>query len=94
MLLDALLIGPKTVSMSSVVANVPSGKAVVVLDSGTSYTCVFEHDNYCTTFFFWLNELTDTRRLMYAMRFTVASTVHRTTHPWANGSFPVMLRLI
>ncbi|KAI0660918.1 acid protease [Cubamyces menziesii] len=37
-LLDALLVGEKSVPLSSVVANAPSGKAVVMFDSGTSYT--------------------------------------------------------
>ncbi|GJE84392.1 A1 family peptidase [Phanerochaete sordida] len=38
-LLDAVLIsGTKAVSVTSVVAGVPEGKAVVLLDSGTSYT--------------------------------------------------------
>lgn len=38
-LLDAVLVsGQKTVSVTSVVAGVPEGKAVVLLDSGTSYT--------------------------------------------------------
>lgn len=39
-LLDAVLIGSSSVSVSSTVPNVPSNKAVVMLDSGTSYTCV------------------------------------------------------
>ncbi|CDO76249.1 hypothetical protein BN946_scf184470.g7 [Trametes cinnabarina] len=37
-LLDALLVGPKAVPLSSVVSGAPSGKAVVMFDSGTSYT--------------------------------------------------------
>ncbi|KAL6298287.1 aspartic peptidase domain-containing protein [Sparassis latifolia] len=37
-LLDALLVGSNTVSLSSSVSDVPSGKAVIMLDSGTSYT--------------------------------------------------------
>ncbi|KAI0921265.1 hypothetical protein AcW2_006291 [Taiwanofungus camphoratus] len=39
-LLDAVLIGSSSVSVSSTVPNVPSNKAVVMLDSGTSYTYV------------------------------------------------------
>ena len=39
-LLDSVLVGSKTVSVSSNVSGVPSGKAVVLLDSGTSYTYV------------------------------------------------------
>lgn len=37
-LLDALLVGNKSVSVSTTVSGAPSDKAVVVLDSGTSYT--------------------------------------------------------
>ncbi|KAI9000949.1 acid protease [Trametes punicea] len=37
-LLDALLVGPKSVPLSSAVSGAPSGKAVVMFDSGTSYT--------------------------------------------------------
>ncbi|OSD04314.1 acid protease [Trametes coccinea BRFM310] len=37
-LLDALLVGTKAVPLSSVVSGAPSGKAVVMFDSGTSYT--------------------------------------------------------
>ncbi|KAI0036724.1 aspartic peptidase domain-containing protein [Vararia minispora EC-137] len=37
-LLDALLIGSETVLVSSVVSGAPSDKAVVLLDSGSSYT--------------------------------------------------------
>ncbi|EMD40676.1 hypothetical protein CERSUDRAFT_43711, partial [Gelatoporia subvermispora B] len=37
-LLDAVLVGGSTVPVSSVVVGAPSGKAVVMLDSGTSYT--------------------------------------------------------
>ncbi|KAH9947244.1 aspartic peptidase domain-containing protein [Amylocystis lapponica] len=37
-LLDALLVGPTAVKVSSTVANAPTDKAVVMLDSGTSYT--------------------------------------------------------
>ncbi|KAL7282459.1 hypothetical protein ACG7TL_003930 [Trametes sanguinea] len=37
-LLDALLVGSKAVPLSSVVSGAPSGKAVVMFDSGTSYT--------------------------------------------------------
>ena len=40
-LLDAVLVGSKTVSVSSTVNGAPAGKAVVLLDSGTSYTSVF-----------------------------------------------------
>lgn len=43
-LLDAVIVGSTTVSVSSSVTGVPSGKAVVLLDSGTSYTYVlFSH---------------------------------------------------
>ena len=39
-LLDAVLInGQRTVPVTSVVPGAPAGKAVVLLDSGTSYTC-------------------------------------------------------
>ncbi|KAF7794539.1 hypothetical protein EIP86_005673 [Pleurotus ostreatoroseus] len=41
-LLDAVLVGSKTISVSSVVDGAPSGKAVVLLDSGTSYTYASE----------------------------------------------------
>ncbi|KAI0352889.1 acid protease [Trametes cingulata] len=37
-LLDAFLVGQNAVSLTSDVAGAPSGKAVVMLDSGTSYT--------------------------------------------------------
>lgn len=37
-LLDAVIVGSKTVAVSSDVTGVPSGQAVVLLDSGTSYT--------------------------------------------------------
>ena len=37
-LLEALIVGDKTVKVSSVVDGAPDGKAVVLLDSGTSYT--------------------------------------------------------
>ncbi|KAI0092630.1 aspartic peptidase domain-containing protein [Irpex rosettiformis] len=37
-LLEALIVGENTVAVSSVVDGAPSGKAVVLLDSGTSYT--------------------------------------------------------
>jgi len=37
-LLDAILIGDKTIAVSSVVSGAPSNKAVVMLDTGTSYT--------------------------------------------------------
>lgn len=37
---SVLLSGSKTVPLTSVVPGVPSGKAVALLDSGTSYTYV------------------------------------------------------
>ncbi|KAI0650674.1 acid protease [Trametes meyenii] len=37
-LLDAFLVGSKSVSLTTTVADAPSDKAVVMLDSGTSYT--------------------------------------------------------
>lgn len=37
-LLDAVLVGSQSVPVSSVVNGAPAGKAVVLLDSGTSYT--------------------------------------------------------
>ncbi|KAI0747432.1 aspartic peptidase domain-containing protein [Irpex lacteus] len=37
-LLEALIVGENTVAVTSVVDGAPSGKAVVLLDSGTSYT--------------------------------------------------------
>ena len=37
-LLDAILVSNKPVAVSSVVDGAPAGKAVVLLDSGTSYT--------------------------------------------------------
>lgn len=39
-LLDAVLIGTKTVSVTSTVTGAPLNKAVILLDSGTSYTYV------------------------------------------------------
>ncbi|TFK55700.1 acid protease [Heliocybe sulcata] len=37
-LLDSIIVGQNTVSLTTVVPNVPSNKAVALLDSGTSYT--------------------------------------------------------
>lgn len=37
-LLDAFLVGQGSVALTSTVPNAPSDKAVVMLDSGTSYT--------------------------------------------------------
>ena len=37
-LLDALLIGDSSIPLSTTVEGAPSDKAVVMLDSGTSYT--------------------------------------------------------
>lgn len=49
-LLDAVLIsGKKAVSVTSVVAGVPEGKAVVLLDSGTSYT--YAPPDVCTAIY-------------------------------------------
>jgi hypothetical protein len=39
-LLDSFIVGTKTYSVSTSVQGAPSNKAVVLLDSGTSYTCV------------------------------------------------------
>lgn len=48
-LLDAVLVGSKTIPVSSTVAGAPSGKAVVLLDTGTSY--VYAPEDVCTAIY-------------------------------------------
>ncbi|KIP12708.1 hypothetical protein PHLGIDRAFT_32641, partial [Phlebiopsis gigantea 11061_1 CR5-6] len=48
-LLDAVVIGSNTVAVNSSVSGVPSGKAVVLLDSGTSYT--YAPEDICTAIY-------------------------------------------
>jgi hypothetical protein len=44
-LLDSFIVGTETYSVSTGVQGAPSNKAVVLLDSGTSYTCVIIYVN-------------------------------------------------
>ncbi|KAJ3525367.1 hypothetical protein NM688_g8411 [Phlebia brevispora] len=48
-LVDAVLVGSKTVAVSSSVDGVPSGKAVALLDSGTSYS--YASEDVCTAIY-------------------------------------------
>ena len=42
-LLDAVFVGTNTISVTTTVANAPSNRAVVLVDSGTSYTYVLSY---------------------------------------------------
>ncbi|KAI0693590.1 aspartic peptidase domain-containing protein [Cytidiella melzeri] len=48
-LVDALIVGSKTVPVSTVVTGAPAGKAVVLLDSGTSFT--YAPEAVCTAIY-------------------------------------------
>ncbi len=92
-LLDALLIGDSgPIALSSTVSGAPSGKAVVMLDSGTSYTFVeqFPHDELCIDL---ASRLVMPRR-MCATQSMVPSRVPHTIRVLANGLCLAMLKLI
>ena len=42
-LIEAILVGNSVISMNTTVPNAPSNRAVSLLDSGTSYRCVFAY---------------------------------------------------
>ena len=91
-LLDAVLIGDSgSASLSSTVSGAPSGKAVVMLDSGTSYTFVkrFITDE---PYIDLLASRLVTLRRRCATRSMGRSRVLHTIRHLANGSSPAMLK--
>lgn len=91
LLLDAVIVNETITVPTTKVSGAPSNKAVVLMDSGSSYTYVICSIPMCFSF---KKKLLDMHPLILCKPFTATSQEHTTIKHLATGGFLVPLRSI